>query len=397
MNDGELSIIEHKMRLVREATDLDISARAIMNYVLHEVIDELTSHHRLSFMAETAELTSKLKAAEWRLTALQSQLADAMSGKDISVTVTKSVGPDWCERDWQDGVAAATDDRNRSEWFGRGARLAQALADLDAANVQLGTLRAQLADLHGIIGNRYDSGYHAGVNDDPAPMNDDEWFARGFRAGQSECDAVGLRQDLEKLRKQLADAEAALEERRNQIAEYDQKIKELTDRNIALVDTNVSLTNANIDVANINADQVERIDELESELARLRDGQANVTVETSTQNQPAAVAILDATPSELAAVVTPHNGAEPATAAAPAPRSSGFRFSGTDDELRTRTIAAIKRLAAVNAGQAPTVNDWDLSCRTFGLPTAAGIAGRLDTTWGKLTVEAGLKPARGRR
>lgn len=356
MTDITCEIIERCMRLVRQATDLDAADRAILNFVLHDALDQLATMHATSAGADCAdvdELTAKLQAAETRLATLTYHPADVPP-------VTALPADYWPSQDWTEGYVTAVSDPTRSDWYNRGAHLA----------------RTEQALITG-PGAAYDAGYHAGVSDDPAPMLDnDEWFSRGFKAGQAMCDIAGMHQDLEALRKQLADAETALEGRRNEAAESDRKINELSNSIAGWVDLGSKMT--------------DRIEELENELSSLRAAQPASTTETGTQNQTSPVVILDATPAELAAVATAHvDGDQPQNGTSP--KSSGFRFGGTDDEMRQKVVAAIQELGK-RLGETPTINDWDMQCRSFGLPTAAGILGRLDRSWTTLVVDAGLTP-----
>lgn len=92
----------------------------------------------------------------------------------------------------------------------------------------------------------------------------------------------------------------------------------------------------------------------------------------------------------------------PAPAPSPAPAGTpnkprpqtlnpGFRFQGTDGELREQTKMALRALAA-RFGRTPSRPEWNRACREFGLVTTDAITRRLNVSWYELCQEAGLQP-----
>ena len=381
LTDATLNDLEHVERMVREATDLDAVARAVFGYAAHDLATRIEQRHANVVTADCEdvdELAAKLAAVQAQRDKIDAELAQ----KSAALT-------------------ACNEARRREQ---------------DTANVQLGALRSTLAELHEAIGHRYDMGIHAGLHDDPAPMSDDAWFMHGFKYGQAQADVAGLRQDIDKLRMQLSDAEAALEDARK-------ASNGISESNVNAIwragfDAGV---HGEPDPGPESGDWFQRgwrdatrartIVELEHELAAAReqlqyaeaaDGTAEafwaaglaagdndepapaengniwfargwqhavhiklVAGESVTQNQTITpTAIIDATPAELAAVATATHtngdGKQPVTI--------GGALT-TKAELRTKTVESIKDLARV-IGRTPTIMDWDADCRRYRLPTA---------------------------
>ncbi len=277
MNKHTAFIIERSMRIAREATDFGPTELAICNLLLHDALDQLDQRY--------------------------ADVADANDADVDSLT-----------------------------------------ARLDAANVQLGTLRSQLAQLQADIAGdatllqRYEAGYHAGVNDDPEPTgNPDTWYMLGYRAGCWFTKAISLQQVRDELRNRIADLEAALE---------------AAQTHAATVVYSATVTHG----ANGDA--------------------------------PAGVTL---TPSP--APLTIPAGDDPAAAGHRQRRpETGFRFKGSNEELLARTITAIQTIAQ-ELGRAPITEEYNARCNGMGLPTFDTLRTRLHMTWLQLVLAADLAPA----
>jgi hypothetical protein len=70
---------------------------------------------------------------------------------------------------------------------------------------------------------------------------------------------------------------------------------------------------------------------------------------------------------------------------------NGNRYNIGDDELLSRTLAALRAMAV--DGEAPSMPMFEARRHEFELPGAATIGRRLDKTYTRLAELAGLKPA----
>lgn len=67
----------------------------------------------------------------------------------------------------------------------------------------------------------------------------------------------------------------------------------------------------------------------------------------------------------------------------------GFRFQGSDEELRERLIEAVRKMAD-ELGRTPSRQEWDRKCQNLGLLSAGGFQNRIGLRWSELLTEAGL-------
>jgi hypothetical protein len=74
---------------------------------------------------------------------------------------------------------------------------------------------------------------------------------------------------------------------------------------------------------------------------------------------------------------------------------NGNRYDMPDDELLSRTLAALRTMAV--DGEAPSMPVFEARRHEFDLPGAATIGRRLDKTYTRLAELAGLKPAKNGR
>jgi hypothetical protein len=74
---------------------------------------------------------------------------------------------------------------------------------------------------------------------------------------------------------------------------------------------------------------------------------------------------------------------------------NGNRYNIPDDELLSRTLAALRTMAV--DGEAPSMPTFEARRHEFDLPSPTTIGRRLDKTYTRLAELAGLKPAKNGR
>jgi hypothetical protein len=253
--------------------------------------------------------------------------------------------------------------------------------DVDQLTAALAAAEAQVASRE----QQWTDGYIAGECDAASGA----WYNRGARLATAERELIRLQLDLSQLRKQheteTADLRGCKETYQNRHNADADRLSDFIKANAELALINTDLTAANIDLTEERIRLRNQLSDMERALSDARTAEATIIHGD----------VIDATPAETAAVAqighrnespAPTNGDEPKT------NKRGFRYSGTDAQLKQQTLAAILKLAQASR-RTPTIFDWNAECHAMGLPTAQTLQERLKCSWLGLVLDAGLTPA----